>query len=368
MKPFFILFLFSLCVVGLNAQIQGNSITANLVKLSETSIAVDFVVGPSADLSGTGNPISVLLRIPNAYLPNASTIALASSAVSLALAQAADDGNGFFIYYYQGPALDLSSPAWDNGVTTRVGVFNVVGSPGSIQLSGGQYGSTGAPNGSGGFTWSGTALLTNNTATNLVSWPISQSLTLPLQFTEFNLFRSGLSAQLQWTTFSEINTSHFEIQRSNNNLTWETLNQVAAAGHSSTKRNYTYQDPLRATQDKVSGTLYYRIKSIDQDQFFSYSAVKHIQVGSGPRVNLRNTLVRDRLVIQYQDLDERIIEFKIVDVQGRVHFVNKTTLNESSGTFELSQGINVLPIGVYHLISLNPIGKLSSIRFVKTGN
>jgi len=367
MKPFFILFLFTLSLVGLNAQTQGNAITANLIKISETSIAVDFVVGPSANLSGTGNPISVLLRIPYSSLPNASTIILASSDYGLSLAQAADDGNGYFIYYFEGPFLDLGSPAWDNGVTTRVGVFNVVGSPANVQLIGGQYGS-GTPNGSGGFQWPGTALLTNNTETNLVSWPINQSLTLPLQFTEFNLFRSGLSAQLVWTTFSEINTSHFEIQRSANNQAWETLSQVAAAGHSSTKKNYTYQDPLSSRQDKASGMLYYRIKSIDQDQSFSYSAIKHLQLGVGARVNLKNTLVRDRLVIQYQDLNEGIIEFKIVDVQGRVHFVNKTNLNESSGTLEIYQGINDLPIGVYHLISPNSMGTMSSIRFVKTDN
>ena len=114
--------------------------------------------------------------------------------------------------------------------------------------------------------------------------------------------------------------------------------------------------------------LYYRIKSIDQDQSFSYSAIKHLQLGVGARVNLKNTLVRDRLVIQYQDLNEGIIEFKIVDVQGRVHFVNKTNLNESSGTLEIYQGINDLPIGVYHLISPNSMGTMSSIRFVKTDN
>jgi hypothetical protein len=282
------------------------------------------------------------------------------------LAQASDDENGYFIYYFEGPPVDLNTPAWDNGVTTRVGVFHIDGAPASIQLVGGQYGPP-VPNGSGGFSWPGTALLTNNTETNLVSWPINENLSLPLRLSEFNLTKTGQGAQLKWTTLSEMNTSHFEIQRSRDNSTWTTLSHVSAAGHSSTARIYSYQDQLSLTPSKPSGTYYYRIKSIDLDQGFNYSPVKHIQFGTPARFNLINTLVKDRLYLQYEDITTPGIELKIVDMHGKVFLVNKISLNSTSGTAEVSQGINTLPVGVYHLISPNPGFTQASIRFVKTG-
>lgn len=366
MKPFFSILLVWLFATGLSAQTQGNSIIANLIKLSDSTVAVDFVVGPSANLTGTGNPISVLLRIPTSQLPDAMSVMLLSSSVGLALAQSVDDGNGYFIYYYEGPAVDLNSPAWDNGVTTRIGVFKITGSP-TIQLSGGQYGPP-TSNGSGGFTWPGTALLTNNTETNLVSWPITASLALPLQLTEFNLNKSGVYAQLQWTTWTEFNTDRFDIQRSTDNVSWETLTQVAAAGQSSTKRTYQYQDPLHHTSRNPSAVLYYRIKSIDLDQSFTFTEVKSIQMGPGASLTLKNTLVRDRLIVQYNGMNEGALEFKILDIQGKVFSVFKASVQEANGTIEFTQGMDQLPAGVYHLVGMNRQSSVPAIRFVKLGS
>lgn len=73
---------------------------------------------------------------------------------------------------------------------------------------------------------------------------------------------------VSWATAQESNTRKFEIEHSKDGRSFSKVGEVAAAGNSSTIRNYslTHAQP-------VSGFNYYRIKQIDLDGQFKYSAV-----------------------------------------------------------------------------------------------
>lgn len=368
MKQFIVVALFFfLLPLGTIAQTQDNRIIANLIRLSSTSFAVDFTVGPSANLTGTANPITVLLRIPIAQEPTDTTIKLDSTNFGLALAQASNDNNGYFLYYFEGPAVDLNASIWDNGLTVRVGVFRLTKPVNTIHLVGGQYGSA-TSNGSGGFLWPGTALLINNTETNLVSWPITASLSLPIRMSQFNLSKTPQYAKIDWSTYSELNTSHFEIERSRDNKNWEMVAHVPASGHSSTVNSYTYNDPLIKDRSPLTKVFYYRIKSVDLDQSYTYSDIKSIQFEFGALMTLRNTIVKDKLILSYNDINDQDIEFKILDVQGKLMAVHKFQLASGVGIVQIDKDIQELPNGVYHLIGLSSNTQLPSIRFVKVAN
>lgn len=83
-------------------------------------------------------------------------------------------------------------------------------------------------------------------------------------------------SQILWSTSNEWENSHFEIERSVNQLKdWETIGQVSGAGYSDRPIDYSYRDlqlPLHG------GTVFYRVKQWDLDGDFSYSDILSIQV------------------------------------------------------------------------------------------
>jgi Concanavalin A-like lectin/glucanases superfamily/Secretion system C-terminal sorting domain len=89
---------------------------------------------------------------------------------------------------------------------------------------------------------------------------------LPLNLISF----SGLSKtnvnELNWNTENEINTKHFEIERSIDGRIFKSIASVIANGVSAAV--YTYND-----NEKVGTRVYYRLKIIDNDGKFVYSNI-----------------------------------------------------------------------------------------------
>ncbi|MEO7046472.1 MAG: T9SS type A sorting domain-containing protein, partial [Ferruginibacter sp.] len=73
---------------------------------------------------------------------------------------------------------------------------------------------------------------------------------------------------LNWSTSSEINIDHFEIQRSSTNTDFNTIGTVKGNGSTSELHQYTFTD--FAPQD---GANYYRLKQVGVDGNFSYSSI-----------------------------------------------------------------------------------------------
>jgi hypothetical protein len=88
---------------------------------------------------------------------------------------------------------------------------------------------------------------------------------LPATFTSFSAFCDDEQSHIniQWSTASEINTSHFTIEKSVNGVSWSILGTVQAAGTSSINHNYSLID-----ENRISETMYYRILQVDKDGNF----------------------------------------------------------------------------------------------------
>lgn len=109
---------------------------------------------------------------------------------------------------------------------------------------------------------------------------------LPVEFISFSaeFLEENRIAQLHWATAKEWNNSHFEIQRSIDNVrTWEDIGRVIGAGWSDSPSVYTFLDekpPL------AGGLVYYRLRQVDFDGKFSFS--KTISVKVSPANNKGN--------------------------------------------------------------------------------
>lgn len=91
-------------------------------------------------------------------------------------------------------------------------------------------------------------------------------LTLPIVMDYINCTSNDSGITLNWSTLSETNNWKFEIQRSNDLGTWETIGEVLSQNsNSSQPLFYTYIDNY-----PLIGYNYYRFKQIDYNGSFTY--------------------------------------------------------------------------------------------------
>lgn len=113
----------------------------------------------------------------------------------------------------------------------------------------------------------------------MLSWSADEytgPIVLPVEFIFFKPSQVARGVKLDWATASERNSSHFNIERSTNGLTFEMIGSVGASGNSSNKNNYSYLD-----EEPLIGTTYYRLKQVDLDDTYEYSNLVSVN-RSGP--------------------------------------------------------------------------------------
>lgn len=91
---------------------------------------------------------------------------------------------------------------------------------------------------------------------------------LPVEMLYFTGTALGNSILLQWATATEINNSHFEIERQDAEGIWQIIGIKDGSGFSNTLQSYQFLDP-----QPLPGVNYYRLRQIDFDGAFEYSRV-----------------------------------------------------------------------------------------------
>jgi hypothetical protein len=97
---------------------------------------------------------------------------------------------------------------------------------------------------------------------------------LPLNIVSFEAIKQNKKALLQWKTDNEINTSKFIIERSGNGSVWSVIGEVNA-NNASGINTYSLPDA-----QPLSGQNLYRLKLVDKDASFKYSAVRRLDFSS----------------------------------------------------------------------------------------
>lgn len=94
---------------------------------------------------------------------------------------------------------------------------------------------------------------------------VAPAMPLPVQLVSLAVRRltGTAEATLNWTTASELHSASFVVERSTNPAAgFIAVGQVAAAGSSTTTHQYSLRDAEAAL---LPGTLYYRLRQLDQD-------------------------------------------------------------------------------------------------------
>jgi len=96
---------------------------------------------------------------------------------------------------------------------------------------------------------------------------------LPVVLTPLKGYYSKGVSRLYWSSLQESNSNYFEIQRSNDGITYFAIDKVNAKGLSDREVDYTYHD-IKANP----GKNYYRLKLFDRDGKFQFSNIEVLNV------------------------------------------------------------------------------------------
>lgn len=169
---------------------------------------------------------------------------------------------------------------------------------------------------------------------------------LPVIFSNFNAGCNDKGTILSWGTASEQNSDRFEIQRSTNSIDWVIIDNVAAVGNSDILRNYQYLD-------LKGGFAFYRIRQVDIDGRFIYTAIKPTDCKvSLFDITLYPVPANDKLTVVIKSDQAVKTDLQIVDINGRT--VSRTVTQINKGNNNITLNVSQLPGGEYILSSSDP--------------
>lgn len=96
---------------------------------------------------------------------------------------------------------------------------------------------------------------------------------LPVELVDFRAKPVDGTVEVSWVTASELNNSHFVVERSKEGKIWDVVTTVEGSGNSQVENRYMIYDKYPFTGDS-----YYRLKQVDFDGTYEYSKLVHVNL------------------------------------------------------------------------------------------
>ena len=171
----------------------------------------------------------------------------------------------------------------------------------------------------------------------------------PVELTAFNLRGEGRSVVAEWETASERDNSYFSLERSADVRSFEAVGRVDGKGTTASVSKYVFED-----KNPMVGINYYRLRQVDLNGTFTFSAVKSYTVRESGALAVLPNPTADYLTVN--GLTE-VSKLQIVDMTGRVRLEKQA--EKASTTVDISG----LQPGVYFARIIEG-GQSQSLKFV----
>ncbi len=180
-------------------------------------------------------------------------------------------------------------------------------------------------------------------------------ISLPVSLTEFKGYKKETTAQLIWTTESELDNDYFTLERSLDGRTFQPLATINGQGTSLSENEYAYTD-----EHPLVGTNYYRLKQTDFDGTVSYigDIIALDFTDRGVLVIRPNPVRADQF---YFDLPASESDFRKMQIHNAAGQLIKEEILDDSETISVS--VDNIQNGIYFL-SIKTNTNLESHRFV----
>jgi hypothetical protein len=207
------------------------------------------------------------------------------------------------------------------------------------------------PSGGAMFSHAGTNITGTVTVENVDSFSpfslgsLDEDSPLPVTWSSFVAKRVEKAIVLDWKTIQEWNSDRFEIERSVDGQTFNSVGSKKASGNSHVPQQYQFTDS--EVSDHI--TYYYRIRQIDFDEKFDYSSIVAVVANGKPvHWSIWPNPVGDQHQFNIVALDKSTkstVSVKITSTHGAVLFSEGGSLSDL--TIQVENRLQTLSSGVY---------------------
>jgi hypothetical protein len=166
--------------------------------------------------------------------------------------------------------------------------------------------------------------------------------TLPVKYYAFTAASNDQSVLLNWITESEINNSHYEVERSFDGNKFSTVGTVAA----NSKKEYDFKDESSSLKENT--IAYYRLKQVDVDGKFTYSNILNVRLKINAEVKMQvspNPFV-EAITTRFMATEKGKAEIRIMNTKGQI--VSNKIINIIKGYNNIQiDGLSNLPSGIF---------------------
>ncbi|MBE9462084.1 T9SS type A sorting domain-containing protein [Dyadobacter subterraneus] len=177
---------------------------------------------------------------------------------------------------------------------------------------------------------------------------------LPVSLARYFAKVEGGAVKLEWSTATETDNSHFEIEHSTDAKNFKMIGFIEANGSSSVRRDYTWYD-----NRPLNGTNYYRLVQIDYDGKTTKYGIKSLRFG--PPTELSPYLYPNPAVETVTiPLSGKTSRVDLLDANGTL--LRQLAIRENE--INVIVPVNNLLMGTYFIRLHTEVGIISS-KFVK---
>lgn len=167
------------------------------------------------------------------------------------------------------------------------------------------------------------------------------NILLPVEWLYFDGETDNKINSLRWATESEQNTAYFNVQRSQDGVSFQTIGTVNAQGNATVATHYTFDD-----EHPFEGANYYRLELIDADGQENYSNIILLRITTdGKGYTFYPNPTKDVVYYQYEATNKDQLEIEVLDVLGK----QLTTFQHTSilGLNNIGIDLSEYPVGTY---------------------
>lgn len=183
------------------------------------------------------------------------------------------------------------------------------------------------------------------------------STSLPVEISSFVGYLKDNAMELKWIVASELNNDYYEIQRSRDGKSFETIGRVLGAGTSNRTLVYDYIDNA-----PLNGNNYYRLKQVDFDGSFEYSKIVVAYFDTPMGVNVYPTVANSTTTVSIDVALASAVQVSILNIHGKPIKSFIRPLNR--GYNKIIVNVSDLTPGVY-LVSIEQNKTQKNLKFIK---
>lgn len=152
---------------------------------------------------------------------------------------------------------------------------------------------------------------------------------LPVDVLLFTGELDGNTISLKWDVATELNLHRYEVERSFNGSEYSLIGSVKAEG----KQGYVYKDNVASLRGR---RVYYRLKKVDKDGKFSYSAVFTLHLPMNTKFSVYPNPASGVIRMHLNGNTTEQAFITVSDVAGRIVYSSKREI--TNGAIDISTG------------------------------